>query len=518
MDIKILNKIKEDNLPKILKRQAEFKDKKERLSDFYKKQKLVALQGFDLIEPDKIEDYIAIDGYRALHKVLTEMSFDEVIKTIKDSGLRGRGGAGFPTGLKWEMTKAAESNQKYIVCNADEGDPGAFMDRSILEGNPHSVIEAMIIAGYAIGSNEGYIYVRAEYPLAGERLQTAIGQAKELGLLGENILNGFTFNLSLKYGAGAFVCGEETALISSIEGRRGEPTTKPPYPAEKGLYNQPTLINNVETFANITQIILNGADWFKTIGTKTSTGTKVFAVSGKINYSGIIELPMGTTLREIIYDVCGGIPNGKKFKAVQIGGPSGSCIPEQLIDTPIDYDNLKAIGSMMGSGGLIVLDEDSCMVDVAKFFLDFTCDESCGKCTPCRIGNKRLLEILSKITSGNGEHRDIELLEELSGHIIGNSLCGLGQSSPNPVLSTLKYFKDEYLSHITSKKCPAKVCKSLTSYVIDKTKCVGCSLCARVCPTEAISGDREQKYTINQEKCIKCGKCYENCRFNAIDR
>lgn len=483
---------------------------------FYNKQVFIARNNADAINPENIEDYIGVNGYFALGKVLTSMTPQEVIATVKESGLRGRGGAGFPTGLKWEFAAKAANTPKYVVCNADEGDPGAFMDRSIIESNPHSIVEAMTINGYAIGASMGYIYVRAEYPLAGRRLEKAISDAKSLGLLGKNIFGKFDFDLKIKYGAGAFVCGEETALLASIEGKRGEPNTKPPFPAEKGLFEKPTNINNVETYANIPQIILNGANWYKSFGTATSTGTKVFAVTGKINHTGLVELPMGITLREIIYDVCGGIPNGKKLKAVQLGGPSGACIPESQLDITIDYNELAKADAMMGSGGIIVLDEDSCMVDVAKFFLEFTCDESCGKCTPCRIGNKRLLEILTRITEGNGKEEDLTKLEELSKYIKNNSLCGLGMSSPNPVLSTLKHFRHEYESHVRDKKCRAGVCKKLTSYSIDKEKCKACTLCVRACPMGAITGSREDKYTIDESKCSKCGLCEASCKFKAI--
>ena len=485
--------------------------------DFYKKQMRVALRNCGVINPENIDEYIAFDGYKALGKVLTEMSRDEVIDEIKRSGLRGRGGGGFPTGMKWQFAKASENDQKYVACNADEGDPGAFMDRSILEGDPHSVIEAMAIAGYAIGADQGYIYIRAEYPIAVKRLQIAIDQAKEYGLLGENIFDtGFNFDLEIRLGAGAFVCGEETALMTSIEGKRGEPRPRPPFPAVKGLWEKPTLLNNVETYANIPQIINNGADWFASIGTEKSKGTKVFALGGKINNTGLVEIPMGTTLREIIEDIGGGIPNGKKFKAAQTGGPSGGCIPASLMDTPIDYDSLIAIGSMMGSGGLIVMDEDNCMVDIAKFFLEFTVDESCGKCTPCRIGTKRLLEMLTKITEGKATMEDLDKLEELCYSIKASSLCGLGQTAPNPVLSTLRYFRDEYEAHVRDKVCPAGVCKALSKYIIDPEKCKGCSLCSRQCPVGAISGEVRSPFTIDQDKCIKCGACMSSCKFNAI--
>lgn len=485
--------------------------------DFYKKQMRVALRNCGVINPENIEEYIAVDGYQALGKVLTEMSREEVIDTIKKSGLRGRGGGGFSTGMKWDFTYKAQGEKKYVACNADEGDPGAFMDRSILEGDPHSVIEAMAIAGYAVGADQGYIYIRAEYPIAVKRLKIAIEQAREYGLLGENIFNtGFNFDLDIRLGAGAFVCGEETALLTSIEGKRGEPRPRPPFPAVKGLWGKPTLLNNVETYANIAQIILNGADWFAGIGTEKSKGTKVFALGGKINNTGLVEIPMGTTLREIIEDIGGGIPNGKKFKAAQTGGPSGGCIPAHLMDTPIDYDSLIQIGSMMGSGGLIVMDEDNCMVDIAKFFLEFTVDESCGKCAPCRIGTKRLYEMLEKITSGNGTMEDLDKMEELCYSIKASSLCGLGQTAPNPVLSTLRYFRDEYEAHVRDKVCPAGVCKKLVKYSIDADKCKGCSLCSRKCPVGAISGEIKSPFTIDTNKCVKCGVCIETCKFGAI--
>jgi len=486
-------------------------------TNFYKTQKRVALRNCGLIDPEDIDEYIAMDGYAALGKVLTEMTPEEVVQVVKDSGLRGRGGGGFPTGLKWSFTAANSADQKYVVCNADEGDPGAFMDRSVLEGDPHCLIEAMAICGYATGATEGYVYVRAEYPIAVKRLQLAIDQAREYGLLGKNIFDsGFDFDLFIRLGAGAFVCGEETALMTSIEGNRGEPRPRPPYPAVKGLFGKPTTENNVETFANIPQIILKGADWFASMGTEKSKGTKVFALGGKIENTGLVEIPMGTTLREIIYDIGGGIPNGKKFKAAQTGGPSGGCIPVSLIDTPIDYDNLTAIGCMMGSGGLIVMDEDNCMVDIAKFFLDFTVDESCGKCAPCRIGTKRMMEILEKITDGNGTLEDIDKLEELAYYIKENSLCGLGQTAPNPVLATLKFFREEYIAHVVDKKCPAGVCKSLLNYSIVADKCKGCTLCARKCPVGAISGTVKNPHTIDTTKCIKCGACMDSCKFGAI--
>jgi NADP-reducing hydrogenase subunit HndC len=486
---------------------------------FYKKQKRVALRNCGVINPENIDEYIAMDGYFALAKVLQEMTPDDVIQTLLDSGLRGRGGGGFPTGRKWMFAKASKSDKKYVVCNADEGDPGAFMDRSVLEGDPHAVLEAMAIAGYAIGADEGYIYVRAEYPIAVKRLNIALAQAREYGMLGKNIFGtDFNFDIQIRLGAGAFVCGEETALLTSIEGNRGEPRPRPPFPAVKGLFGQPTIINNVETYANIPQIILKGADWFASMGTEKSKGTKVFALGGKIKNTGLVEIPMGTTLREIVEEIGGGVPNGKKFKAAQTGGPSGGCIPASKIDTPIDYDNLIAIGSMMGSGGMIIMDEDTCMVDMAKFFLEFTVDESCGKCAPCRIGTVRMLEILEKITSGNGELEDLDRLEELANYIKAGSLCGLGQTAPNPVLSTIANFRDEYIAHIVDKKCPAGVCKSLLSYVIDPEKCKGCTACARKCPAGAISGTVKEPHVIDTAKCIKCGACMDTCKFGAISK
>lgn len=498
------------------------------LSDttFYKTQNRVVLRNCGVINPEDIDEYIAMDGYEALGKVLTEMTPEEVIQVVTDSGLRGRGGGGFPTGRKWALCAPNKADQKYVVCNADEGDPGAFMDRSVLEGDPHSVIEAMAICGYACGCSKGYVYVRAEYPIAVKRLSIAIEQAREYGLLGQNIFDsGFDFDVEIRLGAGAFVCGEETALMTSIEGNRGEPRPRPPFPAVKGLFGKPTVENNVETFANIPQIILRGADWFASMGTERSKGTKVFALGGKINHTGLVEIPMGTTLEHIIYEIGGGIPNGKKFKAAQTGGPSGGCIPASLIETEVDYDNLTAIGCMMGSGGLIVMDEDTCMVDMAKFFLEFTVDESCGKCTPCRVGTKRLLELLDKITSGKGTMEDLDSIEELCNYIKTNSLCGLGQTAPNPVLATLKFFRDEYIAHVQDKKCPAGVCKDLLTFTIDKEKCIGCGLCARNCPVSCITQTdyvapkhKRASYAIDPAKCIKCGACMSNCKFKAISK
>ena len=491
----------------------------EKLNDltFYKKQKRIALQNCGVIDPEEIDEYIAFDGYQALKRVLTSMSQDEVIDLITESGLRGRGGAGFPTGKKWAFAKAESGDVKYVVCNADEGDPGAFMDRSILEGDPNAILEAMAIAGYAIGAVHGYIYVRAEYPIAVERLKIAIKQAREYGLLGENIFEtDFSFDIDIRLGAGAFVCGEETALLESVEGRRGQPRLKPPYPAAKGLFQKPTIINNVETLSNIPKIILNGADWYNSIGTETSKGTKVFALGGNVVNVGLVEVPMGTTLREIVYDIGGGIPNGREFKAAQTGGPSGGCIPKEHLDVPIDYESLKSIGSMMGSGGLIVMDESKCMVDIAKFYLDFTVSESCGKCTPCRIGTKRMHEMLTKICEGKGEEGDIEKLESLANYICKSSVCGLGQSAPNPVLSTLRYFRKEYEEHVNEKKCSAGACKALAEYKIDPAKCKGCGLCKRNCPVNAISGEIKQPHVIDQKTCIKCGTCMAKCPFKAI--
>ena len=487
---------------------------------FYAKQMRVALRNCGVINPEQIDEYIALDGYQAIGKILTEkIPPQQVIQTMLDSGLRGRGGAGFPTGLKWKFAAANDADQKYVCCNADEGDPGAFMDRSILEGDPHSVIEAMTIAGYAIGATQGYIYIRAEYPIAVHRLQIAINQAREYGLLGKNIFDsGFDFDLEIRLGAGAFVCGEETALMTSIEGKRGEPRCRPPFPALRGLFQKPTVLNNVETYANIPQIFLKGPQWFRSIGTEKSAGTKVFALGGKINNTGLVEVPMGTTLREVVEEIGGGIPGGKKFKAAQLGGPSGGCVPASQMDVPIDYDSLQSIGAMMGSGGMIIMDEDNCMVDIAKFFLEFTVDESCGKCTPCRIGTRRMLDILNRITKGKGEEGDIEKLEELALNIKSTSLCALGQTAPNPVLSTLRYFRDEYEAHIREKRCPAHQCKALASFVIDADKCKGCSACSRKCPTNAISGEIKHPYVIDQAKCIKCGSCMDTCKFGAISK
>lgn len=491
--------------------------KSENELNFFSKQKRISLRNCGRIDPENIDEYIAYDGYFALSKVLSKMEPQDVIDLVKASGLRGRGGGGFPAGIKWQFAADQRGDEKYVCCNADEGDPGAFMDRSVLEGDPHSVIEAMIIAGYAIGSNQGYVYVRAEYPIAVERLTIAINQAREYGILGDNVLGtGFKFNLDIRLGAGAFVCGEETALMTSIEGNRGEPRTKPPFPAVKGLFGKPTILNNVETLSNIPQIIIKGADWFAGIGTEKSHGTKVFALGGKINNTGLVEIPMGTTLREIIYEIGGGIPGGKKFKAAQTGGPSGGCIPAEHLDTPIDYDSLIQLGSMMGSGGLIVMDEDTCMVDIAKFFLEFTVDESCGKCPPCRIGTKRMLEILIKITEGKGTLEDLDDLEYLAENVKKGALCGLGQTAPNPVLSTIKYFRDEYIAHVVDKKCPAGVCVSMLRFVIAEDACKKCGLCAKNCPVNCISGDKNTPYVIDNEKCIKCGACMEKCPFKAI--
>lgn len=486
---------------------------------FYQKQQRIALRNCGLIDPEDIQEYIANQGYQALAKALTAMTQDQVIDLLKRSGLRGRGGGGFPTGLKWEFTKKSQSDEKFVICNADEGDPGAFMDRSIMEGDSHSVIEAMAIAAYAVGAQHGYIYIRAEYPLAIKRLEMALNQARELGLLGKDILGtGFNFEITIKYGAGAFICGEETALIHSIEGKRGEPTTKPPFPAQSGVWEKSTCVNNVETYANIPQIILNGAEWYNSIGTDTSKGTKVFALAGQINNVGLVEVPMGTKLREIIYDIGGGISGGRDFKAVQTGGPSGGCIPKENLDTPIDYESLSSIGSMMGSGGMIVMSDRDCMVNLAKFYLEFTVDESCGKCTPCRVGNKRLLEILTKITEGKGTEEDLRELDELSEVIKDTSLCGLGQTAPNPVLSTLKYFRDEYEAHVKEKRCPSGVCQALLQYIIDPQKCIGCTACARVCPVNCIVGTVKKPHVIDQSKCVKCGTCMEKCKFDAISR
>jgi NADH:ubiquinone oxidoreductase subunit F (NADH-binding)/(2Fe-2S) ferredoxin/Pyruvate/2-oxoacid:ferredoxin oxidoreductase delta subunit len=503
------------------KAQVEHAEDHKSLKDiqFYSKQKRVVLRNCGLINPEDINEYIARDGYMALGKVLTEMTPQDVIQVMKDSNLRGRGGAGFPVGLKWSFAAPNKADQKYIICNADEGDPGAFMDRSVLEGDPHAVLEAMAIAGYAIGATKGFSYVRAEYPIAVHRLQIAIKQARDLGLLGKNIFNsGFDFDIETRLGAGAFVCGEETALMQSIEGNRGMARVKPPFPANKGLWGKPTVINNVETLANIPQIILKGPEWFKSFGTEKSPGTKIFALGGKVLNTGLVEVPMGTTLREVIYDIGGGCPGGKKFKAVQTGGPSGGCLTADHLDTPIDYENLAAVGSMMGSGGMIVMDEDNCMVDIARFFLDFIVDESCGKCTPCRVGTKRMLTILERITQGKGTLEDLDELESLANSIKNSSLCGLGQTAPNPVLATLRYFKDEYVAHVVDKKCPAKNCKALITYEIDKDKCTGCTLCARKCPVGCISGTVKNPHEIDQEKCIKCGNCYSVCRFGAVQK
>ncbi|NBI61496.1 NADH-quinone oxidoreductase subunit NuoF [Clostridiales bacterium] len=504
---------------RLLAGENEYEEIRDRLPQipFFSMQKRIALNNCGIIDPENIEEYIALDGYQALAKVLNDFEPEDVIDEIKKSGLRGRGGGGFPTGRKWQSSAVVEEHEKFVICNADEGDPGAFMDRSILEGDPHSVIEAMIINGYAVHAHQGYIYVRAEYPVAVQRLSVAIKQAKEYGFLGTNILGkGFDFDLEVRLGAGAFVCGEGSALMTSIEGKRGEPRPKPPRSAEKGLWKKPTVLNNVETYANIPQIIRNGANWFKGIGTEGSKGTKVFALGGKINNIGLVEVPMGTTLREIIYDIGGGIPNGKEFKAAQTGGPSGGCIPAEHLDTPIDYDSLTKLGSMMGSGGLIVMDEDTCMVDLARFFLDFTVDESCGKCPPCRIGTKRMHEILVRITEGKGEPEDLDKLEVLARNIKESALCGLGQSAPNPVLSTMKYFRDEYMAHVLEKKCPAGVCKSMVKFMIDQDVCKRCSICKKNCPTGAISGDKDTPFVIDQEKCVKCGVCMEKCPFKSI--
>ncbi|MBR6300510.1 MAG: NADH-quinone oxidoreductase subunit NuoF [Clostridia bacterium] len=488
-------------------------------NEFYRHQKRIALRNCGIIDPENIDEYLAMDGYKALEKALTKMTREEVIDEVLRSGLRGRGGGGFPTGLKWKFTYNSQADQKYVACNADEGDPGAFMDRSVLEGDPHSVLEAMAIAGYAIGASEGYIYVRAEYPIAVKRLEIAIAQAHDYGLLGKNIFGtGFDFDIKIRLGAGAFVCGEETALMRSIEGKRGEPIPRPPFPAVKGLFAKPTMLNNVETYANVAQIILKGADWFSAMGTERSKGTKVFALGGKINNTGLVEVPMGTPLRTIVYDIGGGIPNGKKFKAVQTGGPSGGCLPTELLDTPVDYDNLVEAGSMMGSGGMIIMDEDNCMVDIARFFLEFTVDESCGKCTPCRVGTRRMLEILNRIVEGKGTMEDLDKLEELAAGIKSTALCGLGQSAPNPVLSTLKYFRNEYVAHIVDHVCPAHHCRALLQYIIETSKCRGCTACMKVCPAGAIEGEVRKPHYIDPSKCIKCGACMETCVFKAIQR
>ncbi len=518
---RIVQRLVYDDVPEEVKQKAAESGKTASLSDtaFYKSQKRVALRNCGVINPENIDEYIAVDGYAALGKVLTEMTPEQVIQTVLDSGLRGRGGAGFPTGKKWQLARVLvpDADQKYVCCNADEGDPGAFMDRSVLEGDPHAVIEAMAIAGFAIGADKGFIYVRAEYPIAIHRLEVALGQAREYGLLGKDIFGtGFNFDIELRLGAGAFVCGEETALMTSIEGNRGEPRPRPPFPAVKGLMGKPTVLNNVETYANIPQIILKGADWFAGMGNDKAKGTKVFALGGKINHTGLVEIPMGTPLSTIVNEIGGGVAGGKKFKAAQTGGPSGGCIPAEHIDVPMDYDNLAAIGTMIGSGGLIVMDEDNCMVDIAKFFLEFTVDESCGKCTPCRVGTRRMYEILDKITKGNGTMQDLDDLEELAAYIKDNSLCGLGQTAPNPILSTLRYFRDEYVAHIVDKKCPAGVCKALLNYTIIADKCKGCSMCARNCPADAISGQIKSPFTIDPNKCIKCGSCIEKCKFGAI--
>lgn len=511
--------IKGELVEKLLYHDHETKEIINKLMDtpFYHKQKRVALRNCGRIDPEKIEEYIAFDGYQALAEVVNNYSPDDVLDTLKISGIRGRGGAGFPTFMKWSFAKESPANQKYVICNADEGDPGAFMDRSVLEGDPHAVIEAMAIAGYTIGATQGFIYVRAEYPIAVKRLRIAIQQAKKSGLLGENILgSNFRFNLDLRLGSGAFVCGEETALLESIEGHRGEPRPRPPFPAVKGLFGKPTIVNNVETLANIPQIILKGPEWFASIGTEKSKGTKVFALGGKIQNTGLVEVPMGTTLREVVEEIGGGIPDGKQFKAAQTGGPSGGCIPIEHYDVPIDYDNLIEIGSMMGSGGLIVMDEENCMVDIAKFFLEFTVEESCGKCVPCRIGTKRLLEILEKITLGKATMEDLDKMEALCYHVKENSLCGLGQTAPNPILSTYHYFKEEYIAHVVEKRCPAGVCKNLISYEIIEEECIGCTACAKKCPVAAISGEIKKPHQIDQAICIKCGVCLDTCRFHAI--